>query len=426
MLRILSLSLLSHMLYGIGRAQQVDPILQLSEDSSFSFQLLGTLAQAVHSGADISPVLGVARDVEAGNLTSFSHAFYELAKATKQAALDPENAYDPINVRDTWFAAATYFRNADFYLHGDWHDPLINHLWEEQVHAFDQAISALPIPGKRVSIPGDGFVVEAIWYRSSSEDARRPTLILGNGYDGSQEDLYHTVVVPALARGWNCITYEGPGQPLVRRRQDLGFIPDWERVVTPVVDYLLESQCTVVDPTRLVLFGYSFGGYLAARAAAFEPRLSAVMLDGGIMDTHEAFSAQLPPEALEVFNSGNKTAFDGLVQSITNDPDVPTALRWGVQQGLWSFRTESAYDFLQMSRLYNLTDVIHQIKVPVWTADAELEEFFVGQSAKVKEALGEQATYHLFKGTAGYHCQLGAFNELNRVMFSWLKKTLGA
>lgn len=69
------MSLLSHMLYGIGRAQQVDPILQLSEDSSFSFQLLGTLAQAVHSGADISPVLGVAQDVEAGNLTSFSHAF---------------------------------------------------------------------------------------------------------------------------------------------------------------------------------------------------------------------------------------------------------------------------------------------------------------------------------------------------------------
>jgi hypothetical protein len=55
-----------------------------------------------------------------------------------------------------------------------------------------------------------------------------------------------------------------------------------------------------------------------------------------------------------------------------------------------------------------------------------LEGFFVGQSAKVKEALGEQATYHLFKGTAGYHCQLGAFNELNRVMFSWLKKILGA
>ncbi|GAB7335718.1 hypothetical protein MBLNU13_g08021t1 [Cladosporium sp. NU13] len=426
MLRILSLSLLSHLLNGVSRAEQADPILQLSIDSSFHFQLLGSLAQAVHSGADISPVLGIAQNVEPGNLTSFSHAFYVLANATKQAALDPDNAYDPINVRDTWFAAATYFRNADFYLHGDWSDPLIDQLWEEQVHAFDQAITALPIPGKRVRIPGDGFVVEAIWYRSSSEDARRPTLILGNGYDGSQEDLYHTIVVPALARGWNCITYEGPGQPLVRRRQDLGFVPDWERVVSPVVDYLLDAHSAIVDPARLVLFGYSFGGYLAARAAAFEPRLSAVMLDGGIMDTYEAFSAQLPTEALEVFNSGNRSAFDALVQSVISDPDVPTSLRWGVQQGLWSFRTQSAYDFLQMSRLYNLTDIIDQIKVPVWTADAELEGFFVGQSAKVKEALGSQATYHLFEGTAGYHCQLGAFNELNRVMFSWLKKTVGA
>jgi pimeloyl-ACP methyl ester carboxylesterase len=426
MLRILALSLLSHLLNSVGRAEQVDPMLQLSADSSFHFQLLGTLAQAVHSGADISPVLGIAQDIEAGNLNSFSHAFYELANATKEAALDPENACDPVNVRNTWFAAATYFRNADFYLHGDWNDPLIHQLWEEQVHAFDQAISALPIPGQRVRIAGDGLVVEAIWYRSSNGDARRPTLILGNGYDGSQEDLYHTIVVPALARGWNCITYEGPGQPLVRRRQDLGFIPDWERVVSPVVDYLLQSHSAVVDPTRLVLFGYSFGGYLAARAAAFEPRLSAVMLDGGIMDTYEAFSAQLPTEALEVFNSGNRSAFDALVQSVMGDPDVPTSLRWGVQQGLWSFRTKSAYDFLQTTRLYNLTDVIHQIKIPVWTADAELEGFFVGQSAKVKEALGSQATYHLFEGKAGYHCQLGAFNELNRVMFSWLRKTVGA
>lgn len=192
------------------------------------------------------------------------------------------------------------------------------------------------------------------------------------------------------------------------------------------MDYLLESHSAVVDPARLVLFGYSFGGYLPARAAAFEPRLSAVMLDGGIMDTYEAFSAQLPTEALEVFNSGNRCAFDALVQSVMGDPDVPTSLRWGVQQGLLSFRTKSAYDFLQTTRLFNLTDFIHQIKIPVWTADAELEGFFVGQSAKVKEALGSQAIYHLFEGTAGYHCQLGAFNELNRVMFSWLRKIVGA
>jgi pimeloyl-ACP methyl ester carboxylesterase len=424
MLNILWSLLLWQNLTGVSRADQ-EPILQLNGNTDFHFQLLNSLAGAIYSAADISPVLGAAKQIEPGNFTSFSDAFHGLANATKAAALDPESAYDKINVRDTWFAAATYFRSADIYLHGDWSNPLIYSLWDEQLCAFNKAISALPIPGRRLSIPADNFTIEAVWYSSSSELVRRPTLILGNGYDGSQEELYHTIVVPALARGWNCITYEGPGQPTVRRRQKLGFIPDWERVVSPVVDYLLTSQSNVVDGSRLVLFGYSFGGYLAARAAAFEPRLSAVMLDGGIFDTFESFSTKLPDGALELFESGNKTAFDSLATSYVNDPDSPITLRWGIEQGLWSFKTKSTYEFLQMTKMYNLSDVIHKIKIPVWTADAELEGFFVGQSAKVKEALGSQATYHLFKGAAGYHCQLGAFEELNRVMFSWLKKTLG-
>jgi pimeloyl-ACP methyl ester carboxylesterase len=424
MVRFLLSTLLWQTLGSISFAEE-EPIFQLNANKDFHFQLLNSLAGAINSGADIAPVLGAAKVIEAGNFASFSDAFYDLANTTKAAALDSENAYDVINVRDTWFAAATYFRNADFYLHGNWSNPLISSLWEEQVCAFDTAIAALPIPGKRLSIPGDNFTVEAIWYSPSAEIIYRPTLILGNGYDGSQEDLFHTIVVSALARGWNCITYEGPGQPLVRRRQNIGFIPDWERVVTPVVDYLFASQSSVIDPSRLVLFGYSFGGYLAARAAAFEPRLSAVMLDGGIFDAYESFSTKLPPQALQILESGNRSAFDSLAMKLVKDPDSPTSLVWGIQQGLWSFNTESAYDFLQMTKLYNLSDVIHKIKIPVWTADAELETFFVGQSAKIKEALGVQATYHMFKGVAGYHCQLGAFGELNRAMFSWLRKTLG-
>jgi pimeloyl-ACP methyl ester carboxylesterase len=404
---------------------QEEPVLLLNNDTNFHFQILNTLGLAIYSGADISPVLNAAQSIAPGNFTSFSDAFYNLACTTKAAAMDAESSYGSIDVRDTWFAASTYFRAADFYLHGNWSDPLINELWNEQLFAFDKAIAALPIPGKRLQIPSDNFTVEAIWYSASRETSLRPTLILGNGYDGSQEDLYHTIVVPALARGWNCITYEGPGQPLVRRRQNLGFVHDWERVVTPVVDYVLESQASVVDPSRLVLFGFSFGGYLAARAAAFEPRLSAVMLDGGIFDTYESFSSQLPPVGLEVLESGNKTAFDALASSLAEAPDAPTALKWGIEQGLWSFKSSSAYDFMQIIKLYNLKDVIHKISVPVWTADAEFEDFFVNQSMKVKEALGDQATYHQFKGAAGYHCQVGAFQELNSVMFSWLAKTLG-
>lgn len=421
----LSLGLSSAYALGTNFMQATQPELLLSKDESFHFELLVPLGQATHGGADIGPVLGAAKSIEPGNFSSFSDAFYKLANETKALALEPRNAYDPINVRDTWFSAATYFRRADFYLHGNPDNPLIDTLWDEQTAAFDKAIAALPVPGQRLQIPADNFTIEAIWYAVANDNVRRPTLILGNGYDEAQEDLYHTIVVPAIARGWNCITYEGPGQPLVRRKQNLGFIPDWERVVTPVVDYLLAQQQDAVNCDRLVLFGYSLGGYLAARAAAFEPRLSAVVLDGGIFDVYEVYTASLPSEAHSLLEANNRTAFDAYMSAVLASPEAPSSVRWALEQGLWSFKTRSVYDFFQQCKAYTLEGVVGKISMPVWTADAEYESFFPGQSRRVKDALGERATYHLFEGSAGYHCQVGAVQELVRSMFAWLGEALG-
>ncbi|KAK7428817.1 hypothetical protein QQZ08_004587 [Neonectria magnoliae] len=85
--------------------------------------------------------------------------------------------------------------------------------------AFNKVIAALPIPGKRVRIPAKegNFTIETNWYAASkSQDYRMPALVIGNGFDAAQEDSYHYFVASALARGWNCITYEGPGHPTMR------------------------------------------------------------------------------------------------------------------------------------------------------------------------------------------------------------------
>ncbi|KAM5350394.1 hypothetical protein ACJ41O_006899 [Fusarium nematophilum] len=403
--------------------QDDHPVLLLS-DESFHFELLVPLGEAIYSGgSDIGPILQAAKDIAPSDLDSFSEVFHHLANETKAQSLDPTYAYDPVNVRDTWFSASTYFRRADFYLHGDWDNPLINSLWDEQTAAFDKGLAALPHLGKRLRIKADNFTVEAIWY-SESECSQRPTLIIGNGYDGAQEDMYHTLVGAALARGWNALAYEGPGHPTVRRNQNIGFIPNWERVVTPLEDYLLTEKAFAVDPTKLALFSYSFGGFHAARAAAFEPRIKAV-LNGGIWDTYEAFSAQLTPEMQELYDSGDKKAFDEMVLKFRESDDAPTTVKWGINQGLWSFNTKSPYEFFELTKQYNIRDVVDRIEAPVWIADAEFEGFFAGQSAKVKEALRDKVELHVFRGEAGYHRQVGALQEMQRVVFAWLHKTLG-
>lgn len=403
------------------------PTLPLSSDSTFNFQFLIALGNALSGGSDIGPVLGAAKNIIPGDMDSYGEEFLKLALDTKAAALDPVNAFDPVNVRDTWFSAAHYFRRADFYRHGNWSDPLINSLWAEQTAAFDRALAALPTPAERVRIPaaGSNFTVEAIWYGVKHDDDRkRPTMVLGNGFDAAQEDSYHYFVAAALARGWNCITYEGPGQPTVLRGQKAGFIPDWERVVTPVVDYLLSAKADLVDERRVVLLGNSMGGYMAARAAAFEPRLAAAVLIDGVWDIPAGFGKLFPPEAMALFDAGNYTGFDDTMHSLRAEGGLSTGAAWGLDQGLWSFRTHSPSELFRQGAAYHLRDVADKIKMPVFVGDSEFENFFPGQAKQVADAL-PRATLHRFNGTSGYHCQTAALQDLSRSMYAWLGKTLG-
>ena len=65
------------------------------------------------------------------------------------------------------------------------------------------------------------------------------------------------------------------------------FRPNWESVVSPVIDWAVARP--EVDPARIALFGLSMGG-LAPRAAAFEPRIALICIDG-IYDIGQAYTA---------------------------------------------------------------------------------------------------------------------------------------
>ncbi|KAI9709369.1 MAG: hypothetical protein M1820_003489 [Bogoriella megaspora] len=406
----------------IGTTSPTTETYRLSSDDTFQFQLLLMNGLATFHGSDTNEVLKTAMYIEPGNFEGFSEAFKALADKTKADADATSEASDAINARNRYFAAASYYRAADFYLHGNWSDPRINAYWNLQTQCYNKALYALPVPGQRVTLPADGFEVEAIFYAPEypSPYVKRPTIIMGNGYDAAQEELMHFFVFPALARGYNVITYEGPGQPTVRRNQDIGFIYDWERAVKPVVDYLYQRQD--IDFTRLALLGNSFGGYLAARAAALEPRIKALLLDGGIYDTHTSFTDQLPDVLKNLYQSGQKEELDESIAQALRDPQQPSGLRWGVEQGLWSFKIESAYDFLESVRAYSVANLTDKIQMPTWIASAANDQFYAGQPEQLKKALGDRATLHKFDGAAGYHTQVGATEEANRVIFTWLNQ----
>ena len=407
------------LLLSLVSCQSSSPIVTLSDDDSFNYKLLVTMAQATYGGADINDVLSTAIKVKPSNFSSWNETFFHLAVDTEAKADRQTNA---LNARDTYFAAANYWRNVDYYLHGDPEDPWINQTWVYQKRNFDKALAQLPFPGERLVLPSTGFDTYAIFYSTNTTQEKRPTIILGNGYDGSQEDIFFALGQSGLDRGYNVITYEGPGQPSVRRNQSAGFIKDWNRALTPVIDYL--HNRSDVDTSRVALVGFSFGGFLAEQAAAVEKdRLAALILDPGVYDVYDAFTSQLPQQLNTLYQSGNRSAFDDAVNSALANSSTPTQLRWGVEQGLWSFNIDSPYEFLQHVKDWNIKNITDKLTMPIWIATGDQEQFYTGQAVEVYNAVrkhNQNVTLTNYTGSEGFHCQAGAYETLSRDMYGWL------
>ena len=414
------LFLIPIVLSGQSFIQKQNTMLKLSEDETFNFEMLRVLGMSRTYGSDIAEVLTVAGKVIPGDFESWYREFVTLANHIN--ATLPDSSH-PVSLKNALFRAANYYRTADFFLHGNPGDPRIDEVWVKQRACFDKAISLMEVPGERIEIEAAGFRVPAIIYRPSGDNMPRPTLLLCNGYDGSQEEMLHVFGFGALERGFNVVTFEGPGQPTVVREQKLGFIAEWEKVVTPVVDYC--QNLDYVDNDKIVLLGYSFGGFLAPRAAAYEHRLAAVACVDGLFDIYKAFSQSFPPQLRQLHDQKNQAAFDGIVLRAMKEADN-IKLRWGVEQGCWAFCTESPYEFLEKTRAMNMDGIVENIACPVLVCDAEEDHFFAGQPKQLVEALGAKATYMTFsaENSAQEHCHVGATDFTTAKVMDWIEEIL--
>ena len=394
--------------------------MSLSPDPSFNFNLLRWIGTAAYRGADVAELLDLAGRLTPGDFESWHSEFLALARRVSTEGWDDEPASSATR-RDRGFRAASYYRAADFFLHGDPTDPRIAQTWVAATEQFDRAIAELDPAGERVTIQADGFTIPAIFYRAGRESTPRPTILMFNGFDGSQEEMLHVCGFAALERGFNVLTFEGPGQPSVVRGQGLGFRPDWEAVVTPVVDYC--ETVPQIDASALGLLGLSFGGYLAPRAAAFEPRIRAVVVIDGLYDGYQSVLGLLTPGLRAVLDSGDADGFNAAIRRAMAGNN---ALRWYIEQGLWSFRVASPYEFFERARPYTLDGVTDRISCPVLVCAATNDHFNPGQAEKLAEALGERATLRPFtpEESAATHSHPGASVLLKGVVLDWLTKTM--
>ena len=104
------------------------------------------------------------------------------------------------------------------------------------------------------------------------------------------------------------MTFDGPGQQATLFEQGIPFRPDWEAVLTPVLDTMLARPD--VDRDRVAVIGVSQAGFWVPRAICFEHRFAAAVADGGVVDVSAGWIAQLSEEMRQLLHDGNREEFD--------------------------------------------------------------------------------------------------------------------
>jgi pimeloyl-ACP methyl ester carboxylesterase len=389
---------------------------------SFKYETLRAVGFAVDGGADISEVLLTAAAIPEGDEEAWMLEWRVTADRVYQLGQHSLEQGDKVSAREAFLRASNYYRSAEFFVRKDpLHDPNVLELSRLSREALVKAGKLMDGPFEEVSIPFGEHKLPGYLFLVDDSGEPRPTIIFTNGFDSTAEEGYFAIGAAALRRGFNVLAYEGPGQGSVIREKKLPFRPDWEAVLGPVIDFALTRP--EVDKTKIVQLGYSLGGYLVARAGAFDHRSAALVLDDGL--TSLATYPSLPEFLVEWIKSGrDEDAITVLKMLKEND----TSTRWALQNGVWVFGVASEPEFVRKTGEYTLTvDHMHKIKTPTLILEGENDPF-KGQATKLASELKCPHKHVLMRSAdgSGEHCHVGAMRLLHQNIFDWLEKTLAS
>jgi dienelactone hydrolase len=399
------------------------PAATFFKDEALNFQMLFAIGGAGYGASEVGEVLATFDRIHAKGDTyrSTYEEFLRLGRQTRDRADKEQAAGRTESARSSYLRAAMYLDQALFFTLAS-KTPTRHQegvVYSEMEGAFAKAAALFRPRFEPVRIPWSGGTMPG-WMLSPAGNGRRPTVILNNGSDAQNIDMYVYGGAAALERGWNALILEGPGQGSNLFLRSQVFIPDWERVIIPVVDFLRARPD--VDRRRIALIGQSFGGFLIARAAAHEHRLAALVADPGVHDPFLDWQHELPPSLLKLLAEEKAQEFDAIWREIPSN--LSEGERFGVAKRSEIYGNGGGYERMSnASRFVMQRAEARQITAPTALCSPELENFFPGQPETMHSWLGKRSTLLNFTVAEGaeYHCEPMAPQLRNERVFDWLE-----
>lgn len=339
-------------------------------------------------------------EVAAKRIQSFDDWFQVMLELAERAQLEERSLH-----------AAFYYRAAEFFLANN--QPQKKATYDQFIKLFYKNCDHLDF--RKLKIPYQEGFLPAIVIEPEIEVC--DTLVVHGGFDSFMEELFPQLE-SFVKHGFRIVAFEGPGQGAALKVYGLPMTHQWEKPVSCVLDYLDIDECTLI--------GISLGGYLATRAAAFEPRIKRVVADDVLEDFFGCISNRLGRKKSTLI----KWLLRWRLKSLTNrlldtaaQKDVVTA--WALEQGKHVSGTDCAYSYLKWTQLLNTRDVSHRLKQDYLLLAAQsdhlvpIEQFFrQAQSlTHVRSFTGRIFTDH---ESAGNHCHVGNQSLAMNTILTWL------
>ena len=388
-------------------------------DDGFNFEIEGLLGN-IHCGCgDVGEILSTVGAITDADYASWVSAWTATGARVEQIAEAAAAAGHRQSARDAYLRAATYYGAALGMVDGvDNAEAVLDSTFRAHRHTFDAYIDLLDIPVERLSIPYENTTMPGYFFSAGSDSKPRATLVLSNGSDGPITWLWPGIGLDALTRGYNVLAFDGPGQQSMLFQENIPFRPDWEAVITPVVDLLVQRPD--VDPARLAIYGISQSGYWVPRAIAFEHRFAAAVVDPGVDDVASSWLLHIPAEMAKMLDDNDRDGFTQMMEIGMADSTVQEKqlMAWRAKP----YGINDAYDVFKAAETYRLGDVTQQITTPVFVANPENEQFWPGQAERFYAALPGTKVLSNFTEAEGAdgHCEPMARTLFKQRAFDWL------
>ena len=253
-------------------------------------------------------------------------------------------------------------------------------LWRRQRDCWERMVDL--VPGERVAIPYEGTTLPAFFFRAADEP--RPLVVINRGCDEPTSAAWALGGAAAAARGYHWMTFDGPGQQAALVEHGLTARPDWEHVLTPVVDAMLTRAD--VDPGRLAVVGTGQAGLLVPRALASEHRFAAAAVDPGIVDLGTPCAERLPAQVCADLRRGDGGAFDRALRVEELLSPALTA-RLDEHAAPFGLRGSSRFDLFCTLARYRLGSELSGVRTPLLVVDGDGDGRWPGQSRELFDRL---------------------------------------